>query len=368
MGQHPLSEHDRESAPQESDPMEVLETLSDESYTGVNRCWPCTVLNLGLVGLLALFLRARKRSLLSLLVAVVGVAVVYLRGYLVPYTPEFAPRLVAISPVPDEWFHGESAHDAATQEAMAHEERDSLAEDVELDGETILRELSAAGVIELEGERLFPEASVDTAWHDRMDELARNHSTVSRQHCRRRWSRSGTRSRTSTTRSGSCSVPSTNVLRRPVVVAELAAYEVLGERLDDEGLRIAGAEAFRMFLDSCPVCGSELVESSSVSCSGGHLGPRQDPDETLVVRPASSDSTPLTGRQLTDTRGRTVLSLLALGFDPEEGELYRQSDNRQLQDSFGLAVNHAAWQTVGVGRVGLVGNDADRTAVSHSPG
>jgi len=273
----------RESAPQESDPMEVLETLSDESYTGANRCWPCTVLNLGLVGLLALFLRARKRSLLSLLVAVVGVAVVYLRGYLVPYTPEFAPRLVAISPVPNEWFHGESAHDAATQEAMAHEERDSLAEDVELDGETILRELSAAGVIELEGERLFPEASVDTAWHDRMDELAAESldslSTTLQASLERvghaepyvddaEWVVLGSEHK--------------QLLPRPVVVAELAAYEVLGERLDDERLRIAGAEAFRMFLDSCPVCGSELVESSSVSCCGGHLGPRQDPDETLV--------------------------------------------------------------------------------------
>jgi len=273
----------RESAPQESDPMEVLETLSDESYTGANRCWPCTVLNLGLVGLLALFLRARKRSLLSLLVAVVGVAVVYLRGYLVPYTPEFAPRLVAISPVPDEWFHGESAHDAATQEAMAHEERDSLAEDVELDGETILRELSAVGVIELEGERLFPEATVDTAWHDRMDELAAESldslSTTLQASLERvghaepyvddaEWVVLGSEHK--------------QLLPRPVVVAELAAYEVLGERLDDERLRIAGAEAFRMFLDSCPVCGSELVESSSVSCCGGHLGPRQDPDETLV--------------------------------------------------------------------------------------
>jgi len=273
----------RESAPQESDPMEVLETFSDESYTGANRCWPCTVLNLGLVGLLALFLRARKRSLLSLLVAVVGVAVVYLRGYLVPYTPEFAPRLVAISPVPNEWFHGESAHDAATQEAMAHEERDSLAEDVELDGETILRELSAAGVIELEGERLFPEATVDTAWHDRMDELAAESldslSTTLQASLERvghaepyvddaEWVVLGSEHK--------------QLLPRPVVVAELAAYEVLGERLDDERLRIAGAEAFRMFLDSCPVCGSELVESSSVSCCGGHLGPRQDPDETLV--------------------------------------------------------------------------------------
>ncbi|MDQ2072209.1 hypothetical protein ACODNH_18245 [Haloarcula sp. NS06] len=273
----------RESAPKESDPMDVLETLSDESYTGPNRCWPCTVLNLGLVGLLALFLRARKRSLLSLLVGVVGVAVVYLRGYLVPYTPEFAPRLVAASPIPDEWFHGEPAHDAATQEAMAHEERDSLADDVELDGETILRELSAAGVIELEGERLFPEATVDTVWHDRMDELAAESldalSTTLQASLEQvdhaepyvddaEWIVLGSEHK--------------QLLPRPVVVAELAAYEVLGERLDDERLRVAGAEAFRMFLDSCPVCGSELVESSSVSCCGGHLGPRQDPDETLV--------------------------------------------------------------------------------------
>jgi len=34
-----------------------------------------------------------------------------------------------------------------------------------------------------------------------------------------------------------------------------------------------------------------------------------------------------------------VLSLLALGFDPDEGELYRQSDNRELQDlSFELGI------------------------------
>ncbi|EMA24469.1 hypothetical protein [Haloarcula argentinensis] len=273
----------REPAPEESDPMGVLETLSDESYTGVNRCWPCTILNLGLVGIVVMFLRARNRSRASLLIGVGGVAVVYLRGYLVPYTPKFAPRLVAASPVPDEWFHGESAHDAATQDTMAHEERDSLAEDVELDGETILRELSAAGVIELEGQRLFPEATVDTAWHERMDELAAESlealSTSLQASLEQvghaepyvddaEWIALGTDHK--------------QLLPRPVVVAELAAYEVLGERLDDERLRVAGAEAFRMFLDRCPVCDSDLVESSSVSCCGGHLGPRQDPDETLV--------------------------------------------------------------------------------------
>jgi len=264
--------------------MELLETLSDESYTGENRCWPCTVLNLGLVGLLVLFLRARRRSLASLLVAAVGVAVIYLRGYLVPYTPAFAPRLVAASPVPDEWFHEESSHGVSSRGDAPREESESLADDVGMDGETVLRELSAAGVLEVEGERLFLADAVDSAWHDRMDELA-GHSletlSATLQESLERvdnaepyaeddaeWVVLGADHK--------------QLLPRPVVVAELAAHQVLSESIDDEVLRVAGAEAFRMFLDSCPVCGSDLVESSSVSCCGGHLGPRQDPDETLV--------------------------------------------------------------------------------------
>ena len=272
-----------ESAPQETDPMEALETLSDESHTGANRCWPCTVLNLGLVGAFAVFLRGRDRPRSSLLAATVGVAVVYLRGYLVPYTPKFAPRLVAASPIPDEWFHGEPPDGDTSREDTTRRENESLADDVEMDGETVFRELSAAGVIEVEGEQLFLTTAVDAAWHERMDELA-------------------DRSLDSLSMALQASLPQVDhaepyvddtewvalgsdhkqLLPRPVVVAELAAYETLGERLDDERLRVAGAEAFRMFLDRCPVCGSELVKASSVSCCGGHLSPRQNPDETLV--------------------------------------------------------------------------------------
>jgi len=263
--------------------MQALAALTDETYTGENRCWPCTVLNLGLVGVFALFFRARERSLASLLVVVGGVAVIYLRGYLVPYTPAFAPRLVAASPLPDAWFHRESSHDGLSQDDVTHEESESLAEDVELDGETVFRELSIAGVIEAEGERLFLDVEVDRAWHKRMDELADysldelsatlQASLPQIDHAEpyvddAEWVVLG-------------SDPG-QLLGRPVAVAELAAYEVLGERTDDERLKVAGTEAFRMFLDSCPVCDSELVESSTVSCCGGHLGPRQDPDETLV--------------------------------------------------------------------------------------
>jgi len=264
--------------------MEPLASLADESYTGENRCWPCTVLNLGLVGVLALFLRARERSLATLLVAVVGVTVVYLRGYLVPYTPEFAPWLVSASPIPDEWFHGGPSHRETTREDRTREESESLADDVGMDGETVLRELSAAGVIELEGERLFLATDIDTAWHERMDELAGRSLDALSATLQESLKQVDHAEPYAEDHADWIALGSDHkqLLPRPVVVAELAAYEVLGETINDERLRVAGAEAFRMFLDSCPVCGSELVESSSVSCCGGHLGPRQNPDETLV--------------------------------------------------------------------------------------
>ncbi|GGJ07132.1 tryptophan--tRNA ligase [Halobellus salinus] len=55
-----------------------------------------------------------------------------------------------------------------------------------------------------------------------------------------------------------------------------------------------------------------------------------------------------------------LLSLLALGFDPDEGELYRQSDNRELQDlafELGSKANFSEFQ-------GIYGFDGE-TNVSH---
>ncbi len=182
----------------------------------------------GLVGIGVMFLRARNRPRASRLVAVVGVAVVYLRGYLVPYTPEFAPRLVAASPVPDEWFHGKPSHRESSRQDVTRQESESLADDVGMDGETVLRELSAAGVIEVEGAQLFLATAIDSAWHERMDELADQSlsalSTTLQASLPRvahaepyaddaEWVALGSDHK--------------QLLPRPVVVAELAAYEVL---------------------------------------------------------------------------------------------------------------------------------------------
>ncbi|RDI71924.1 tryptophan--tRNA ligase [Halopelagius longus] len=68
----------------------------------------------------------------------------------------------------------------------------------------------------------------------------------------------------------------------------------------------------------------------------------------------------LTWEEIDEHARDYVLSLLALGFDPEEGELYRQSDNRTLQDlsfELGSKANFSEFQ-------GIYGFDGE-TNVSH---
>jgi len=57
----------------------------------------------------------------------------------------------------------------------------------------------------------------------------------------------------------------------------------------------------------------------------------------------------LTWAEIDDHAKSYVLSLLALGFDPEEGELYRQSDNREVQDlafELGIEANFSEMQAI----------------------
>lgn len=253
--------------------MADLDWLRDESYTGSNRCWPCTVVNLVLLTLFVALLRTRERPIVSTLVGTVGVAVIYLRGYLVPYTPTFAPQLVAASPLPDDLFG--DAHDT--------EEGGSLAGDVDLDGEQVLGELIDAGIIEGDDGMLFLTDDVDTAWHDRMDELApfslddlASEVRVSLEHV------DEADSLVADDKDWVAVGPDSDLVARPLAVAELAAYQILDGRLEPESLRLAAAESFRMFLEDCPACGTELQQSSEVSCCGGYTKPRQEPRETLV--------------------------------------------------------------------------------------
>ena len=75
--------------------------LKHPAYTGPNRCWPCTLSNLGIAALLALGAAAATSRWLptagaavpaAAAVVAVSAAVIYLRGYLVPGTPTLTRR------------------------------------------------------------------------------------------------------------------------------------------------------------------------------------------------------------------------------------------------------------------------------------
>jgi hypothetical protein len=73
-----------------------LERLEQPAYTGENRCTPCTVVNLLLAAALAALAGRRNRAL-GLGVFLGSAALIYLRGYLVPGTPELTKRYLPAS-------------------------------------------------------------------------------------------------------------------------------------------------------------------------------------------------------------------------------------------------------------------------------
>lgn len=69
----------------------TLERFRQPEYTGENRCTPCTLTNLAIAGGVALALQRRSRALAALFLPL-ALASIWLRGYLVPGTPELTKR------------------------------------------------------------------------------------------------------------------------------------------------------------------------------------------------------------------------------------------------------------------------------------
>lgn len=70
---------------------DLVNTLHQPEYTGNNRCEPCTILNVVLAGLLGSAI-ARKSRVGGYAAFLVSLGLIYLRGYLVPGTPELTKR------------------------------------------------------------------------------------------------------------------------------------------------------------------------------------------------------------------------------------------------------------------------------------
>ena len=79
-----------------TDPDDLIQSLKQPEYTGENRCTPCTIVNVCIAAVAAgaAATRGSKRTgrLLGTAVFTVSVALIYLRGYLVPGTPTLTKR------------------------------------------------------------------------------------------------------------------------------------------------------------------------------------------------------------------------------------------------------------------------------------
>ncbi|SFS06840.1 hypothetical protein SAMN05216559_3108 [Halomicrobium zhouii] len=245
--------------------MRGLSRLHDPAHTGPNRCLPCTAVNGVLLVVVTALVAVASAPWLAVAVLVTGAVLVWQRGYLVPYTPRFAPGIVETLPLPDDWFRNPP-------------QQGSLSDDESVDGGDVLAALDVAGVVRLEGEDVVLEDAFERRWHEEMAALADRSpaalaeaaasipSVESVEHVRsggNRWFVVDGRH---------------DLIPRPIVVAELAAVRTLPDDVEPEAVRLAASRVLRQFLEACPVCETELVPSSTTGCCGS---PR-DAQETRV--------------------------------------------------------------------------------------
>lgn len=217
------------------------------------------MLNLIVMGLLAAGVAVITPPGAALL-AVVGCLVIWLRGYLVPYTPRFTPLLVNVLP----W---DSFHSAPVS--------DSLATTEDADGEAVIEALVEAGVVRLSTDEVKLNDSFHKAWQAEMrylatisdQELADATVSVSPAATDVDVHRSGERAYIVLS-DGSTSAASETWLRRSVAVVETAAVHSLGEWGVDPEMHPIAANALGLFLETCPECEGEVTEQVASGCCG----------------------------------------------------------------------------------------------------
>ena len=91
--------------------IEIVEDLKQPEYTGENRCEPCTILNLVIAGAVGLLI-ARRSRLGGALAVGISIALIYLRGYLVPGTPTLTKRYLPADVL--RWFGKEPEPEIAS--------------------------------------------------------------------------------------------------------------------------------------------------------------------------------------------------------------------------------------------------------------
>ncbi|ELY48324.1 hypothetical protein [Natronorubrum sulfidifaciens] len=263
--------------------IDPLERIRRREYTGENRCWPCTITNSVLLAALVGTLTLLGRRTIAGAVAVVGTAAIALRGYVVPYTPRFAPALVAALPI-DPFDHGQPAA-ASGSLSDSSTTADGTPSAAEPTGKDVLRTLLEAGVLVPEGDDIQLTDDVRDDWRREMRTLreaelatlARIADEQTESSIDARAGRNWSRPMLVLERDGGTPV----TLRRSVAIAELAAVCALESHVDAAPVRRAAGRPMRSLLETCPLCETELTITQS-SCCGETTPVGQTPSEKLV--------------------------------------------------------------------------------------
>ncbi|WP_129115236.1 hypothetical protein [Halegenticoccus tardaugens] len=236
----------------------TVERLRQPEYTGENRCPPCTVVNLLLAALGSVAIGSLA-PVAGVAFALVAVAAIYLRGYLVPGTPELTKRHL-----PDRvlrWF-GKDPHVGTSVDL----DGDNAVSSTDLDGDNAVSpshldvesRLLSIGAVEPAGEDLRAAPSFEREWRRAAEEVLDAPE-------RRAGDVLGLSEPGIEDRGGVCVVADGGIEAarwpsREALVADLAAVPLLRERLSDwesldratQGRLLAG---LRVFLTFCPTCG-----------------------------------------------------------------------------------------------------------------
>lgn len=245
--------------------MSVLDSIVRPEHTGENRCYPCTMVNAVGVALVSLFV-ARRSRFWAVAVALVAGALIWLRGYAIPYTPQFGPKIADRLPI--DFDHG--PNDTGTS--------DSIGGDT--DPDAVLTALFAAGVLVEDGD-LFLSEEFEAAWNDRMADLrdlddaalaAKAAAAVPFD------AESGVQGNRLLVAG-----PHDLWLTRPVAIAETAALETLVEWGVDRETAAKATHPLRTFLYQCPSCAGPVAETTYQNCCGGTRGVYDHPERSVLT-------------------------------------------------------------------------------------
>jgi hypothetical protein len=288
----------------------LYDRFRDSSHTGERRCWPCTLVNSALLAVATAVVARRRSRLLAAGLGAVGATAIAVRGYLVPYTPRFAPKLVSSLPG-DPFDHDDPTPDrasrtlGATSRADAANEPDATSETVadesasesdETAGEAVLAALLDRGVVVADDEEIALADEFREAWRGEMETLRGRDDDGLAAALREvssdgglvdvveSGSWTGDEDRWFVVSDGSGDPAAESWLTRPVAVAEASAVRTLADETDlDAARRAQAAGPLRTLLRACPVCDGPVEETTEVDCCGGPGGTQADaPDDVLA--------------------------------------------------------------------------------------